>query len=353
LPTCSLADSQTAVEQIMVSAGDYHTALLRSDGKVCIAGDDDVQGEYNLTSLNKGRYKQLSAGGSHTLMLSRSGNIATIGLNEHGQCVFPNPRGMHEQFEYVQVSAGHKHSVALRNDGEVVYAGLSHRSSRALDVEANNQPEVVSSPALRCVQVSAGHSHTALLFEDGTASAEGCNLRGQCDLPLSEEAYCQVAAGGAHTVLLHSSGQAVAVGSNQYGQCEIPFSSQYSRVSAGARHTVLLRTDGNVDAVGENADGQCDIPELEPGVAYVQASAGGHHTVLLRSDGQSFTIGHQGATAIPEVHEHQSWRSWFMTGAVLPEGVRYVPDTQEVSVHRFSVAAMGSKALADWSSKLE
>lgn len=327
----------------MVSAGEYHTALLRNDGKICIAGSAEVLGDYNLTAAQiQGPFRQVSAGGAHTLFLNYDGNVTSLGCNDCGQCLLPNPRTMTDgpYGRYVQVSAGDKHSVALRSDGQVVYAGLNHGRHHSKQTGAKTQPEAepdINLQEANCVQVSAGHAHTALLYEDGTVGAFGNNMRGQCNVPESLAPfgpYVQVSAGGAHTVLLRSSGNALAVGSNQHGQCDIPSGTRYSRVWAGARHTVLLREDGHVEAVGCNTDGQCEIPPLEEGLTYIQASAGGHHTALLRSDGQAFAVGDEGDVSIPSVQGKQSWSDWFLQKPMLPDGVEYVADTGEFSVAR-------------------
>jgi len=326
----------------MVSAGVFHTVLLRSDGKVAIAGGDG-HGQCRLPPENF-RYKHVSAGGTHTLLLSRCGKVLPCGSNEHGQCNLPS---LESDLEYVQVSAGLQHSVGLRSDGIVTYAGMQHGGSIpkapfiALRDEAPFQAGYV--------QVSAGYCHTALLRSDGVAVAFGTNELGQCDVPASagySNRFVQVSAGANHTVLLAESGDAFAVGSNRYHQCDLPAcrlatvlqpdtpATQYVRVSAGLQHTLLLRADGNVDAAGWNNHGQCDIPPLDEGVTYVQASAGAYHSALLRSDGQAVIIGSErfGKCRIPAVFGCESWGHWLLTRPVLPQGVEYVPDFAELAV---------------------
>lgn len=108
----------------MASAGDRHTVLLRSDGKVAVAGSN-VHGQCNLQK-NLGGFKQVSAGGEHTLVLSKNGDVMAFGSNKEFQCALPKIRASSGGLEYVQVSAGHMHSVALRSDGKVLYAGKEY-----------------------------------------------------------------------------------------------------------------------------------------------------------------------------------------------------------------------------------
>jgi len=321
----------------MVSAGNYSGVLLRSDGKVAIAGSQEIMGEYNLVrEQQRGKFKQVSAGSGHTLLLTKGGKIVQLG--KHGEKLGA-PLAHFPDHKYAQVSAGHNHSVALRTDGKVVNVGMRHTSP-----ESQATVQVQEGDGKVCVQVSAGSSHTAHLYGDGTVDALGNNEQGQCNLP-QEAGYSQVSAGGAHTVLLSAEGKATAHGSNKFGQCQLPQSPRYKKVSAGLRHTVLLSKDGDVKAVGSNEDGQCDIPDLESGVEYVQASAGGHLTMLLRSDGQAVMVGHQGGTSIPAVKKLQSYSDWMMSRPVLPEGVQYVADTEETPIWEIAKAQGSSRAV--------
>lgn len=331
----------------MVSAGMFHTMLLRSDGKVTIGGASRY-GACHLDGDVRRHYKQVSAGGKHTLLLTREGRIVASGCNTYGQC---EPAHLEADLEYIQISAGALHSVALRSDGRAVYAGKRHGAPADTSFNAHSsEPQyLIAKPAEGCyAQVSAGMHHTAILRSDGTVIAFGSNAAGQCSLPagtgtepsgrsnISRPGYVQVSAGGEHTVLLSADGSAEAVGTNRHNQCDIPSRGsdwRYVRVSAGHRHTLLLRSDGQVDAVGWNKHGQCDIPVLEDGLVYLQASAGAYQSALLRSDGQAIIIGADyGRCDIPAVLKHQSWADWILTKPRLPQGVEYVTDFSELPV---------------------
>lgn len=354
--------------------------LLRSDGKVTLGG----VARYGACHLDvePKRYKQVSAGAKHTLLLTDKGAISASGCNSTGQCDLPKldvptsrpanadkstnadqaAESNAEGLEYIQVFAGAWHSVALRSDGRAVYAGRRHGDpDTSFDPHPSEPRYLIREPEQGCyVQVSAGYSHTALLRSDGRVAAFGSNDSGQCRLPapnlgnlramanISDTGYIQVSAGGDHTVLLSKDGSVEAVGSNRHGQCDVPVFDKesgelpvfdkdspwrYVRVSAGYKHTLLLRSDGKVDAAGWNKHGQCDIPPLEDGLIYLQASAGAYQSALLRSDGQVIIIGAEyGKYEVPAVYSHQSWVDYLFTKPRLPEGVEYVSDFSELPV---------------------
>eukprot|EP00435_Cladocopium_sp_Y103_P064186 s416_g25.t2 len=268
----------------MVSAGDCHTVLLRSDGSAVAIGENR-HGQCDIPALNEGMaYAQVSAGRSHTVLLRSDGSAVAIGQNGDGQCDIPP---LEEGITYTQISAASRHTVLLRSDGFAVAAGET-------DEEGCNIPAL--DEGLTYTNISAGFGHTVLLRSDGCAVAIGRNVEGQCNIPPLDEGmtYTQISAGFFHTVLLRSDGSAVAVGGLFHGQSNIPTLDEgmaYTQISAGRSHTVLLLSDGSAVAIGGDGNGQCNIPPLEEGLRYAQISAGFSHTVLLRSDGSAMASG--------------------------------------------------------------
>ena len=73
----------------MVSAGNDHTVLLRSDGSAVAIGDSR-DGQCNIPALDEGlAYTQVSAGGLHTVLLRSDGSAVGIGDSSDGQCNIP------------------------------------------------------------------------------------------------------------------------------------------------------------------------------------------------------------------------------------------------------------------------
>ncbi|CAK9056746.1 unnamed protein product [Durusdinium trenchii] len=123
-------------------------------------------------------YTQVSAGGYHSVLLRSDGSAVACGFNDHGQCKIPP---LEKGVCYTQVSAGHAHSVLLRSDGSAVACGTN-------DVgQCDIQP---LEEGVCYTQVSAGHVHSVLLQSDGSGVAFGDNRFGTCSFPSVETTGC-------------------------------------------------------------------------------------------------------------------------------------------------------------------
>ena len=72
-----------------VSAGRYHTMLLRSDGHAVACGSNDT-GRCSIPRLALNMsYSQVSAGQNHTMLLRSDGHAVACGCNVFGQCNIP------------------------------------------------------------------------------------------------------------------------------------------------------------------------------------------------------------------------------------------------------------------------
>ena len=131
----------------MVSAGLYHTVLLRSDG-CAVACGLNAQGQCNIPPLDEGvTYTQVSAGTEHTVLLRIDGCAVACGLNAQGQCNIPP---LDEGMTYTQVSAGREHTVLLRSDGCAVACGRTdYGRCRIPSLKSWLQWFSFSSPSLR------------------------------------------------------------------------------------------------------------------------------------------------------------------------------------------------------------
>eukprot|EP00434_Breviolum_minutum_P025505 symbB.v1.2.022536.t1/scaffold2007.1/size92683/1 len=103
-----------------VSAGAFHTVLLRSNGQAVACGSNS-DGQCTIPPLDEGlSYSQVSAGGGHTVLLRSNGQAVACGSNSDGQCSIPP---LDKGISYSQVSAGESHTVLLRSDGQAVAFG--------------------------------------------------------------------------------------------------------------------------------------------------------------------------------------------------------------------------------------
>ena len=255
---------------VPISAGDYHTVGLHSNGTVAASGSD-LEGQCDVSDWSD--IVAVAAGFKHTVGLRSGGTVVAVGDNEDGQC------NVSDWSDIVTIAAGWKHTVGLRSDGTVVAVG-----------EDNYHGQCDVSDWFNVVAIAAGGYHTVGLRSDGTVVAVGENTQGQCDVSDWTDIVA-VAAGFSYTVGLHSDGTVVAVGINNDGQCNVSDWSNIVAIAANWKHAVGLRSDGIVVATGNNERGQCDVSGWTDIVA---VAAGSEHTVGLRSDGSVVAVGANG-----------------------------------------------------------
>ena len=121
-----------------ISAGLSHSLLLTNDGQVLGAGRDDfgqIGARTNLGNTNPNSFGVLgtavtvAAGGWHSLLLQRDGTVLALGRNTSGQlgtvdgnltdATHPAPTPVPGLTDISAIAAGIGHSVAVRRDGTV------------------------------------------------------------------------------------------------------------------------------------------------------------------------------------------------------------------------------------------
>ncbi|MBI0071735.1 InlB B-repeat-containing protein [Bifidobacterium sp. W8112] len=205
---------------VQVSAGQYHSLALGSDGNTYAwgrndygqLGDGTTTERHTPVRINKPEgtpadftYVQVSAGWYHSLALGSDGNAYAWGYNGNGQLgngtgtqrntpvrvktpdrnTYPD---LPTDFTYLQVSAGCTHSLAVGSDGYAYAWGNNSDGQLGKNTTRNSSlPVRVRDPAnptdkskgLKAVQVSAGFHHSLAMGTDGNAYAWGANGYGQ------------------------------------------------------------------------------------------------------------------------------------------------------------------------------
>jgi len=214
---------------VAISASDYRTAALLSDGSVLEWG-------------NEGKTTQ--------------------------------PAGLSN---IVAIAVGNGHTVALKNDGKVVawrYSGPDNNYGQAT-VPANLESVIA---------IAAGSDHTVALKSDGKVVAWGDNRQGQTKVPANLKGVIAIAAGARHTVALKRDGKVVAWGDNRQGQTNLPsWLDEVVAIAAGNEHTVTLQDSGRFFESG-------DILRWGSPQGHLQTNAG-HYDAVAIAAGGSYTIG--------------------------------------------------------------
>lgn len=246
---------------VAISAGDYYTAALCSDGTVTTWGrnnsgqlgrggtvSSNVPVEVTQTGTLAGRtVLAISAGPSHALALCADGGIVGWGLNGSGQLGDNSTTNRTEPVELaregllawhpaVAISAGNSHGLALTTLGEPVSwgggglgDGTNLSSSTPVAVKTDG---VLSGKSVS--DISAGISHSLALCSDGLLVSWGSNNNSQLGNSAAGTSLVPVAV----TTTGILSGKTV------------------SSISARSDHSLALCSDGTAVAWGRNANGQ-------------------------------------------------------------------------------------------------
>lgn len=297
---------------IAVSAGERHTVMLTESGKVYTfgyssegqLGNENAYLEFRPIAVSSGggfvnggsdKVIAVSAGFSHTVMLTESGKVYTFGYNNFGQLgngqlgdlrnseiSIPLAVVSGEDFindgsdKVIAVSAGEYHTVMLTESGKVYAFGDNSvgqlgngndYSDKNGDGRIDYSDKYESAPVLvssgedfvndgsdKVITVAAGGDCTLITTESGKVYAFGSNSRGQLGNDKNPDDYSDTNGDGIidrrdeyeSTPVLISSGEGfVNDGSDKVIAAAI-----------GLNHTLITTESGKAYAFGDNSAGQ-------------------------------------------------------------------------------------------------
>ncbi|GBP45055.1 X-linked retinitis pigmentosa GTPase regulator [Eumeta japonica] len=287
---------------VAISCGDEHSAVICQNGRVFVFGGnswgqlglghkEEVSRPSCVKWLKPQRALFVACGRAHTVFVTDTNAIYTVGCNEEGQ-----------------LGTG---------DTE------SHAVPQYVDIEGEDS---------RIAQVSAGSNHTAILTENGNVYVCGSNSDGQ--LGLGEETrtclkftklkfmeqIAFVECGYYHTVFITTDGVVFITGDNEsqklglksassnvYVPEVLPLETPIKSACCGASHTFLLSMDETkILAFGSNEKGQLGFPKdvaniTEPtevdmdkmfdGYQLKLVACGATHTAFVTDNGLLYTCG--------------------------------------------------------------
>ncbi|KAM9853066.1 putative E3 ubiquitin-protein ligase HERC6 isoform 2-T2 [Aulostomus maculatus] len=255
----------------------------------------------------------MACGSDHCLVVRASGNVYSWGASEDGQLgILPNqPFNSHKPTQVpiplpipvIQVACGNSHSLALTKGGDVLSWGLNSHGQLGLGKTIHQQyipVQVVALTGVPVTQISAGAAHTLFLTLSGLVYCCGANKNGQLGLNRVDVEgrfnICMVPAlrplsvrvircGEAHSAVLTKEGQVHTFGEGAHGQLGHNSSTNElkprlvegldgpaSQISCGRHHTLVLGSSGQLWAFGSGVKGQIGTgrPENSPSPTLVQ-----------------------------------------------------------------------------------
>jgi alpha-tubulin suppressor-like RCC1 family protein len=285
--------------------------------------------------------KQVAAGYSHSMVLTRDGDVFTWGSGSVGKLGHGNtddqlvPKRVEDLANVTDIAAGGHHSMAVGEGGTVYTWGYNVQGQLGLGDHGygtqRNVPTEV--PGVNeVVAVAVGSLHSFALSRDGTVMACGMNDYGQLGLGDTDDRYTftvvaglrgvvDIDAGENHTIAVTvegglytwgSYGRAMGHGGDHTTQRIVPTKvtrggigeAMVVQVAAGGFHSMALTTTGELYAWGQGGSGQLGhggtdslaVPRVVSGIegAVTGMSGGDNHSLVTTAEGGVLLFGGKG-----------------------------------------------------------
>ncbi|KAG8386301.1 hypothetical protein BUALT_Bualt03G0134800 [Buddleja alternifolia] len=293
---------------IQVSASHNHAAFVTKSGEVFTCGDNSsfccghrdtgrpIFRPKLVEALKSIPCKQVAAGLSFTMFLTRQGHVYTCGINTHGQLGHgdtqdrPVPEKVELLESIVQIAAGPGYGLAVADNGTLFSFGSGTNFCLGHGEQHNElQPRAIQSfkrKGIHVVRVSAGDEHVVALDSNGYVYTWGkgyCGALGHGDeidkttpqhlTSLRSNLAVQVCASKRKTFVLVDDGSVYGFGWMGFGSLGFPDRGvsdkivrprvldslrphHISQVSTGLYHTVVVTNQGQVLGFGDNERAQ-------------------------------------------------------------------------------------------------
>lgn len=264
---------------IQISAGKTHSLILTDTNQIYIYGLGKPR---QLMTTNITTIVKISSGGFHLLILSNEGHVYAFGYNAHGQLGIGTTSHRKNALNFIDslyniidISAGHSHSLVLTLDNQVYGFGSNEFAQLGLsDYKNRFTPTLIN--VHNIIGISAGYNHSLLLTLSGQIYVCGDNTYGQLGL----SAFCKISiftvihklyniirisAGKNFSLATDNDGKLYVFGSNSHGQLGSNLSNlniptvvdnhkinNVEHISAGYRHSLIKLKNGDVYGFGSN-----------------------------------------------------------------------------------------------------
>jgi len=289
----------TATNWTSVSVSNGHAVALRSDGSMWSWGNNSrgLLGDGSFFAALAPRqisavgstWRQVSAGGEHTLAIRSDGTLWSWGSNESGQLGIGSAGGWNDYrdrpvqvgtaSDWIDIATGARHSLGLRSNGTLWAWGENGGGQLGDGTTTNRHLPVQVGSVATWASISACAGMSFGIRSNGSLWGWGFNTNGQL-------------------------GDGTTTNRNAPVQLNIPHATGWASVSAGNGYAMAMRTDGSIWGWGQNSRGRIGDgtttnrnrpTQINPATTgWVQVSAG-NMTLAIRDDGTIWSWGGNGS----------------------------------------------------------
>ena len=194
---------------------------------------------------------KIVCGNAHISMLTRSGEVHTVGDNGRGQCEISE---IIKQSHIIDIESGGDHTISLDSTGKIHCWG-SNRDGQSRNTNQCIVPSIVNNKDVS--SLTAGNYYSACSFDDGTAIVWGDNDDGQCEVPQDIHNIKSIHSGGETNIYCLTHDNTLHVWGNRKSNMNELLPDEYKRniksFHGGQYHHLAVMTCGRVVGLGKGA----------------------------------------------------------------------------------------------------
>ena len=333
-----------------IACGVAHTMILKTDGSLYSCGNN-ANGQLGLGNTNHTKkitkvtaninkdVDKVACGSYFTIIIKNDGTVWGAGDNQYGQLgmstsEYPVVKTFTQITENIGdnvelVACGEYYTMAVKKDGSLWTCG--YNGSGQLGTNDTNSKyrftQVTTNINNDVKDVKCGEEHTLILKTDGTVWGTGRNLNGQLGIGNTSDQKVfvkatdnvkSIACNYYHSAIIKTDNELYTCGRNNSAQLgfsdydqKLIFSqvgiSDVKQVSCGAEFTAVLKKDGTVWACGSNYNGQLGIGNQTDQTSFVKIQTSlpsgnsigdikrvvcGHYHMVILVDSTVYTVGY-------------------------------------------------------------
>jgi len=272
-----------------------------------------------FTFLYANNIKMISAGGYHSLILKNDGSLYSVGRNNYGQLgdgtTTQRTTPVKIMDSVSSIATGGYHSLILKNDDSLYGVGSNGfgQLGDGTTTQRTTPVKIMDSVS----SIATGGYHSLILKTDGSLYSVGRNSDGQLGdgtkthrtTPVKiMDSVSSIIAGGYHSLILKNDDSLYGVGSNGFGQLgdgtttqrttPVKIMDSVGSIAAGDVHSLILKTDGSLYSVGSNSDGELGDGTKTHRTTPVKImdsvgsiAAGVYYSLILKTGGSLYGVG--------------------------------------------------------------